>query len=127
MKIKVAKASISELETQLASIQRVAEQYQNEAGTLTSQLARSEADAAAVRELMNVYNLGGWTDAEAPMKRALLAEKSLALAVAALKYVDGKIGHFAKAPHDDQLAVVSLIGDLARTVKETLAQIEGAK
>lgn len=36
-----------------------------------------KADAEAVRELMNVYNLGGWTDAVAPMKRALLAEKAL--------------------------------------------------
>jgi len=35
---------------------------------------RAEADAAAVRELMNAYNLGGWTDAVAPMKRALAAE-----------------------------------------------------
>lgn len=40
---------------------------------------RDEAakDAAAVRELMNVYNLGGWTDAIAPMKRALSAEHQL--------------------------------------------------
>ena len=37
----------------------------------------AEADAAAVRELMNVYNLGGWTDAVAPMKRALKAEADL--------------------------------------------------
>lgn len=35
---------------------------------------RAEADAAAVRELMNVYNLGGWTDAVGPMKRAQAAE-----------------------------------------------------
>jgi hypothetical protein len=51
-------------------------------------------------------------------------EDRLGLAVAALRHVDDKIGHFAKAPHDDELAVVSLIGDLARNVKETLAQIE---
>ena len=50
-------------------------------------------------------------------------EKKLGLAVAALQHVDSKIGHFAKAPHDES-AVVSLIGDLARNVKETLAQIE---
>ena len=35
----------------------------------------AENDAAAVRELLNVYNLGGWTDAIAPMKRALAAEE----------------------------------------------------
>jgi multidrug resistance efflux pump len=39
--------------------------------TLTTKLAASEAELAAVRELMNVYNLGGWTDAIGPMKRAL--------------------------------------------------------
>jgi hypothetical protein len=55
------------------------------------------------------------------------AENRLALAVAALKNVDGKIGHFARAPHDDEMAVVSLIGDLARKVKETIAQIEESK
>jgi hypothetical protein len=52
------------------------------------------------------------------------AEKKLGLAVAALQQVDSKIGHFAKAPADDELAIVSLIGDLARKVKKTLAQIE---
>ena len=39
---------------------------------------KAEADAAAVRELMNVYNLGGWTDSVGPMKRALQAEAELA-------------------------------------------------
>ena len=39
---------------------------------------KAEADAAAVRELMNVYNLGGWTDSVGPMKRALQAEAALA-------------------------------------------------
>jgi hypothetical protein len=32
------------------------------------------AERDALRELMNVYNLGGWTDAVAPMERALAAE-----------------------------------------------------
>jgi hypothetical protein len=35
---------------------------------------RLAAENAALRELMNVYNLGGWTDALGPMKRALAAE-----------------------------------------------------
>lgn len=34
----------------------------------------AKADAAAVRSLMNTYNLGGWTDALGPMERALVAE-----------------------------------------------------
>ena len=41
---------------------------------LREQVAAKDADIAAIRELMNVYNLGGWTDAIAPMKRALAAE-----------------------------------------------------
>lgn len=38
--------------------------------------ARAEVDV--LRELMNAYNVGGWTDAIAPMKRALTAEAALA-------------------------------------------------
>jgi hypothetical protein len=41
---------------------------------LKSRAVAAEADAAAVRALMNCYNLGGWTDALEPMKRALAAE-----------------------------------------------------
>lgn len=36
------------------------------------------ASAGAIRELMNCYNLGGWTDAESAMKRALAAESEVA-------------------------------------------------
>lgn len=43
---------------------------------LERELSEAKADAAAVRELMNVYNLGGWTDAVEPMKRALRAESA---------------------------------------------------
>lgn len=42
-------------------------------------IKRLEQELAAVRELMNVYNLGGWTDAVEPMKRALAAEAREAL------------------------------------------------
>lgn len=35
---------------------------------VTQRAERAEQDAAAVRALMNLHNLGGWTDAEAPMK-----------------------------------------------------------
>lgn len=41
--------------------------------SLDAQLAQAERNEAAIRELMNVYNLGGWTDAEGPMRRALEA------------------------------------------------------
>jgi hypothetical protein len=41
---------------------------------LEAELVKVKADEAAIRELMNVYNLGGWTDALEPMKRALKAE-----------------------------------------------------
>ncbi len=43
-------------------------------------LAAANAELAAVRELMNVYNLGGWTDAIGPMQRALAAEAKLSAA-----------------------------------------------
>lgn len=51
------------------------------ARTLERDLQKAEARAAeaeqsekAIRELMNRYNLGGWTDAEAAIKRAIAAE-----------------------------------------------------
>lgn len=43
-----------------------------------AEIAALKAELAAVRELMNRYNLGGWTDAVEPMKRALKAEAELA-------------------------------------------------
>lgn len=39
---------------------------------------KAEQEREAIRTLMNVYNLGGWTDAIAPMKRALEAEARIA-------------------------------------------------
>jgi hypothetical protein len=45
---------------------RVAAEAENE---------RLRAENAAIRELMSAYNLGGWTDALEPMKRALAAER----------------------------------------------------
>ena len=39
-----------------------------------AELSRLTAENAALRELLNVYNLGGWTDAVGPMQRALKAE-----------------------------------------------------
>ena len=37
-------------------------------------LHRLQSENAAIRTLMNTYNLGGWTDALGPMERALRAE-----------------------------------------------------
>ena len=42
------------------------------------ELAAAKRETEAIRELMNIYNLGGWTDAIAPMKRALAADKCIA-------------------------------------------------
>lgn len=39
---------------------------------------REAMENAAIRELMNCYNVGGWTDSIEPMKRALKAEAELA-------------------------------------------------
>jgi hypothetical protein len=50
-----------------------------------AELAKVKADEAAIRELMNVYNLGGWTDALEPMKRALKAEAERDAAVALVR------------------------------------------
>lgn len=61
------------------SIGKEQDTHEDRAASLLERLAREKAaaekDAAAVRELMNVYNLGGWTDAVGPMKRALAAEQ----------------------------------------------------
>lgn len=48
-----------------------------ELSQLRSELERVKGERDAIRELMNSYNLGGWTDAIAPMKRALAAESKL--------------------------------------------------
>jgi len=42
------------------------------------EIERLRAENAAIRELMNVYNLGGWTDVIGPIQRALAAEARLA-------------------------------------------------
>ena len=47
---------------------------------LQRDLSAANAELAAVRELMNIYNLGGWTDAIGPMQRALAAEAKLSAA-----------------------------------------------
>jgi len=48
------------------------------------ELRATRAENAAIRELMNSYNVGGWTDALGPMKRALKAEELLRAALARL-------------------------------------------
>lgn len=55
-----------------------AQQYKVERNEWCARAEKAEAERDAVRELMNVYNLGGWTDALGPMQRALKAEAELA-------------------------------------------------
>ena len=50
------------------------------ARTPAERIAELEAENHALRTLMNTYNLGGWTDAFEPMKRAEKAEATLATA-----------------------------------------------
>jgi hypothetical protein len=83
---RVAKAAENErLRTELAQTRLDLEYRMAELARKTAEAtaffeagAAARADAAAVRELMNAYNLGGWTDAVEPMKRALRAEAELA-------------------------------------------------
>lgn len=42
--------------------------YVRELERTSTQVVAAQNDAAALRELLNVYNLGGWTDAERLMK-----------------------------------------------------------
>ena len=49
-----------------------------ENAALRAELAEKDREIAAIRELMNCYNVGGWTDSVEPMKRALKAEDELA-------------------------------------------------
>src|SRR6187399_3421023 len=50
---------------------------------------QAERERDAIRELMNVYNLGGWTDALGPMQRALEAEATTRRLREALEQVRG--------------------------------------
>lgn len=45
----------------------------------------------------------------------------------ALQFIDSKIGHFARAPENDSMLVLSLIGDLARRIKDALRALEEVK
>lgn len=60
------------------------------------------AELEAVRELMNVYNLGGWTDALGPMKRALAAESALAAMKAERRWIPVS----ESLPEEDELVEV---------------------
>ena len=75
---------VRELETQVAGNATLIAQMIGTIADRDAELAKVKADEAAIRELMNVYNLGGWTDALEPMKRALKAEELLRVALARL-------------------------------------------
>lgn len=51
-----------------ARLMATVRKLQRSLSEVTQRAERAEQDAAAVRALMNLHNLGGWTDAEAPMK-----------------------------------------------------------
>lgn len=63
-------------ERRLRDFARQQEFFDMQQRALAAEAERDEAkrNEAAIRELMNCYNLSGWTDAESAMKRALAAE-----------------------------------------------------
>ena len=76
------------------------------------------AERDALRELMNVYNLGGWTDAVAPMKRALAAESALAAMTQraeaaerdAARYRWWRDNYGVERDYDDSFKLYTLVG-----------------
>lgn len=63
--------------------------FQKRAEQVERERDEAKRDEQAIRVLMNSYNLGGWTDALQPMKRALEAEHQLSIAwdeLAALRH-----------------------------------------
>ena len=73
-----------------------------EVETLRQDLAAARADAGAIRELMNCYNVGGWTDAKGPIHRALVAEKELAATRALLGEARGIVHAYLRGwPNSD--------------------------
>jgi hypothetical protein len=77
-------ALMAEVERLLREIGRWKQEHQFQAELTKSLMpyqdraVKAEQELSAVRELMNTYNLGGWTDAVGPMQRALAAEAELA-------------------------------------------------
>ena len=69
---------IEALETELATQTERADYAWRNTKAIDASRMETEKELAALRELMNCYNLGGWTDALEPMKRALKAEAELA-------------------------------------------------
>lgn len=73
-----AYAEKSKAEIQLAECQRERDEAQESLSNERATLRECRWERDAIRELMNCYNLGGWTDALKPMQRALKAEAELA-------------------------------------------------
>lgn len=63
---------------------QLAQELEDENTELRQQLAEAQSENKAIRELMNSYNLGGWTHAIPVMERAQKAERQLAEALEAI-------------------------------------------
>lgn len=63
------------------------------------------ADVAALRDLLNIYNVGGWTDALAPMQRALKAEAEIARLTGERDALREKVRGWATALNEQPLTV----------------------
>lgn len=76
--IAALRATVTELKIVRNTYNNLNSKLSEELRTANTQLAEKEREIAAIRELMNCYNIGGWTDSTEPMKRALQAEAELA-------------------------------------------------
>jgi uncharacterized coiled-coil DUF342 family protein len=72
------RATVTELRIVRNTYNNLNSKLSEELRTANTQLAEKDREIAAIRELMNCYNVGGWTDSTEPMKRALQAEAELA-------------------------------------------------
>lgn len=94
---------------------------------LERELQQAQRNETAIRELMNVYNLGGWTDAEGPMKRALAAESSIsAMRKALFKSDEWDAGYnLMGALHDLKRLGADAVS--ITTIERVLGQIASAR
>lgn len=95
-----------------------------DAPTLVKEQDAAIAERDALRELLNVYNIGGWTDALAPMQRALKAEAALTEARRVLREVREVID--SECPQLREMQAVGLpVSSLGSRIVAVLAQEDG--
>jgi hypothetical protein len=63
--------------------------------SLRQQLVDSKLETRSIRTLLNCYNVGGWTDAESAIRRALDAEQKLSDSQELAAELAGKIDWYA--------------------------------